>query len=484
MKTTKIYGFLSFIIGTLFITSCINDGEFSTPNILVEVPSITVNSSIIAVKSALKQEFIGQDNLVYTFREGDSLFLEGYVVSSDATGNFYKKVILQDSPENPKAGIEIILNKTSLSETYDVGRKVAVFLDGLSVSYDDGELNIDPTNGIVGKYILGTLVGQQVDDIPSTEVAKHLFRSDSLATIIPTVINLAEINEAHVNTMIQMPAAQFLKKDLEKTFAGEANDEFDGFRNILECETERIIKLQTSTYSSFKSNVIPVGKGAAHFILSKDYTSEFIVAIVNSPADLDFTDSNRCDPIELDCGYAATEGANTLFYEDFENQSNSSLIAGNGWTNFIEEGTEAWEAYTSSGNNPSLGISARIGSFSSNDRKTISWLITPGINLSENTGVAIKFQTSNSYADDSDLTLLFSNDWDGTTSGVSAATWGHVSKAYITQNTDSFSNWFDSGLVDLSCGNGTTYFAFKYTGSGNASEDGTFELDNIQISSN
>ena len=39
-----------------------------------------------------------------------------------------KKLIVQDKAENPTAGIEIILNKTSLSETYDIGRKIYVCL--------------------------------------------------------------------------------------------------------------------------------------------------------------------------------------------------------------------------------------------------------------------------------------------------------------------------------------------------------------------
>jgi hypothetical protein len=162
----------------------------------------------------------------------------------------------------------------------------------------------------------------------------------------------------------------------------------------------------------------------------------------------------------------------------------SSFISGNGWTHFIAAGSEGWEAYTATGSNPSQGVSARIGAYNSNDNSSVSWLITPEIDLNNNTGVTLQFQTSNSYADDSSLALLFSNDWDGTTSGIDAATWGIVSRAYITQNTDAFSNWYDSGLVDLSCGEGSTYFAFRYTGSGNANEDGTYELDNIIISAN
>ena len=484
MKTTKMHSIVCYLISFFAMVSCIEDGAFSIPDSIVVEPNIVANSSISAVKAALKQEFITNNNLTYTFREGDELYLEGYVISSDAAGNFYKKLVLQDLPENPTAGIEILLNKTSLSETYDLGRKIYLLLDGLSVAYDDGAFDADPTNTTAGKYILGSLDGQRVSNIPSTVVEQHLVRSGTVTEIVPQIIALSTITEAHISTQIQLSTTQFIKADLGKTFAGEANDQFDGFRKLIECESDKIIKLQTSTFASFKSNVVPTGKGTATLVLSKDYTSAFLVGIANTPANLVFTNPERCDPIVLDCGLAASEGTTVLFFEDFENQLSSSFISGNGWTHFIAAGSEGWEAYTATGSNPSQGVSARVGAYNSNDNSTVSWLITPKIDLNNNTGITLQFQTSNSYADDSSLALLFSNDWDGTTSGIDTATWGDVPRAYITQNTDAFSNWYDSGLVDLSCGEGSTYFAFRYTGSGNTNEDGTYELDNIIISAN
>ena len=49
-------------------------------------------------------------------------------------------------------------------------------LDGLSVSYDDGEnsYNTSPMNGVAGKYVLGILDGDRVDDIPSTSITQML----------------------------------------------------------------------------------------------------------------------------------------------------------------------------------------------------------------------------------------------------------------------------------------------------------------------
>ena len=37
------------------------------------------------------------------------------------------------------------------------------------------------------------------------------------------------------------------------------------------------------------------------------------------------------------------------------------------------------------------------------------------------------------------------------------------------------------GIVDLSCESGTIYIAFKYTGSGQSTFDGVYELDDISI---
>ena len=109
----------------------------------------------------------------------------------------------------------------------------------------------------------------------------------------------------------------------------------------------------------------------------------------------------------------------------------------------------------------------------------------PAIDLNANTGVTMSFQTSNSFSDSSEMELLFSTDWDGTAAGILSANWGIVTAAYITQDSDFFASWFDSGIVDLSCGTGSNvYFAFRYIGSGDSDFDGTYELDNIKIRSN
>ena len=96
-------------------------------------------------------------------------------------------------------------------------------------------------------------------------------------------------------------------------------------------------------------------------------------------------------------------------------------------------------------------------------------------------GDTLRFTPSPRFADSSFMEVLYSLDWDGTEETITSATWGVLSAAYVVKDTDSFAEWFSSGIVDLSCESGTIYIAFKYTGSGQSSFDGVYELDDISI---
>ena len=79
------------------------------------------------------------------------------------------------------------------------------------------------------------------------------------------------------------------------------------------------------------------------------------------------------------------------------------------------------------------------------------------------------------------MEVLNSLDWDGIEANITSATWGVLSAAYVVKDSDSFAPWFSSGNVDLSCVSGTIYIAFKYTGSGQGTFDGIYELDEISV---
>ena len=475
MKINKIITFLSLFILLAFITSCVNDDDFNLPNINIVDPNITPNMTFANVLSRYEQAVTGGDAIA-TFDDTQDLYIEGYVISSDKSGNFFEELIIQNKTDgssdaaDPRLGFLIEINVRGLSDTFEVGRKVYVKMNGLAVGLSHGV------------FVIGKPSGNTIAQLEGFEYKDFVIRDPQVASLTPKVVAMQDLIEQDENTLIQFDDVQINRNELGLTFAGEASDSFDGFRTLEGCPNNSpTISLQTSTFADFKSQQLPQNRGSIQGILSRDFADNFNVFVINSTSDIHFDNTDRCDPVELDCGLASSVGSGVLFSDDFETQSTNSLISGNGWTNYIEAGTEGWEAFSSSGANASLGVSARIGSFRSGDASSVGWLITPAIDFDAQGGETLTFKTSNSFADGSELELLFSTDWDGTEANITSATWGIIPAAYIVQDTDLFSAWFDSGIVDLSCATGTMYIAFKYTGSGDRATDGTYELDDINI---
>lgn len=477
MRTLKNLHIIILLTGLFAIHSCVQNDEFDIP-VNQDVTFVPNEGDIVSDIGAVIGEF-NQQGGIFDFESlpgGGSRYISGYVVSSDKGGNFFEELVLQDKAENPTSGIVVQIDVNPLYTLYEFGRKVFIKLDGLSVAEDNGVIQIGFRNGT------------DLEKIPSALRNEHIIRDAEVATIVPLEVSVSEFSEDKENLFIRLTDVQFIREevlgDRPLTFASETTDQFDGERTLESCADNSKVILSTSTFSDFKSLPLPINRGTIDGILTRDFFDSFYTLVLNSPEDIDFSNTERCDPIILDCGLASAEGTNSLFEDDFETQSTNSLISGNGWTNIIQEGTEGWEAYSAGGSNASLGISARVGSFRSGDARTVSWLITPQINLDAQDGETLTFQTSNSFSDGSELELLFSSDWDGNPANIGNATWGILPAAYITQDSDSFASWFSSGIVDLSCATGSIYIAWRYTGSGDADFDGTYELDEIRIRSN
>ena len=461
-------------IVTLFF-SCVNDDDYSIP-IPDDAENIVIPTNQLTTFKAVYERYeqaVNNGNLIAVINE--DLYIEGYVISSDLAGNFFEELIIQNkiddsNPDHdPRLGLKLEINVGNLSDIYEFGRKVYVKLKGVTIGESHGVLSI------------GRGEDSKIEQIQDYEYRNIVLRTPEVATMAPKMSSLINLTEADENTLIQLDNMQVNRFDLGLTYAGESIDEFDGLRVLENCNSGISIILQTSTFSDFKSLPVPQNKGSIRGVLSRDFRDHFNVFIVNSSSDVVFDSNERCDPMELDCGLAPSFGTMNLFYEDFESQKNNKLIAGNGWTNYIEAGSEGWEAYSSTSTNASLGRSARFKSASSGDDSNVGWLITPAINLDTQEGETLRFKTSNSLADSSYLEVLYSLDWDGTEANVTSATWGVLSAAYVVKDTDSFVPWFNSGTVDLSCVNGTVHIAFKYTGSGQETFDGVYELDDIRV---
>ncbi|MBZ0327678.1 MAG: DUF5689 domain-containing protein [Altibacter sp.] len=479
MKTIHFSEIFITVLVVFSIFSCVADDAYDIPS--QDEMGIDINPahiiSIQTLRTLLLQEINTNGVEILSFEDtpDNDLYIEGFVISNDEAGNFFEELILQNDSIQPNAGVKLLADVNPLFTTYEVGRRVFVKLNGLSVGYDSGVL------------ALGFRNRNNVSKIAESQLFHFLKRDSVVASIIPLELEIHELNAAHTNLYIRLADVQFHRSEVlgehPKTFAAEPLDVFDGERVLESCTESASVIFSTSTFADFKSLLLPSGRGTLDGILTYNFFGDELNVVVNDPTGIVFESNDRCDPQEISCGIVNATGNTVLFSEFFEAQTIGEAINGNGWTNYIEAGTETWEAFFDDGTNASLGISARMGSFGSGDDSSIGWLITPQLNFDIQEGETLTFKTSNSFSDASILEVVFSNDWDGNPEHIALSSWSQLSDAYVVHDDDFFGDWFPSGFVDLSCLSGTGYIAWRYTGSGDAANDGTYELDEIEIRS-
>ncbi|MEE9348806.1 MAG: DUF5689 domain-containing protein [Flavobacteriaceae bacterium] len=486
MKTIiKITLSILLVIGTF--TACVDDKDFDTPQVIQEDNDIST-SPFSAVKNALIQGYDEYDpsTLVYTFDVNSPVIIPAYVVSDDTSGNFYKKLVVQDASENPMGGLEITIDQGSLHTTYNVGRKIYIKMAGLSVTYLDGSQGgapgyineSEPGNGTPGVYKVGIKgEGFTINRIPSAAFENHIIRSSVTETMVPQIISPTDFNDDTMNTFVQIDGMQFEINELGKTFAGEAGDSFDAERVLLNCATEATFGLMTSTFSNFKSIGLPDQKGTVIGILAKNYREARSVVILNKYDDLNFTETDRCDPLILDCANGATGGSNVIFSQDFESITDESDLIGLGWTNVnTNAGSHIWIDRTYSGNRY-----MQMGAYNTNEDPLEAWLVTPAINLDSSTDEILTFDTNVGYYRGDALSVYASSDFTG---DVSTATWYLINGLNLpTGPSSGYGSFGSAGNVDLSCLSGDVHIAFKYLGA-DGGVTTTFQLDNIVVNGN
>ena len=384
MKIIKNYKLAAFFFTMTLIISCLKDDDYEVPNTDPVAPII--NGTVITINtlnSLLEQEQNTNGNDVLSFTESD-LFISGFVISNDKAGNTYEELVIQDLSVNPSRGVKVLINVSPLFTTFEFGRKVFVKLDGLSIGYNGGVLS------------LGFRDGNQVLAIAESLMDQTIIRATELSEIEPLSINISDFSAAKTNLYLRLNDIQFNRNDAlgenRKTFAAESEDEFNGERNLESCIEGFSVILSTSTFSDFKAIEVPQGRGYLDGILTYNYFGDTFNIVLNSPETIYFDSTDRCDPVEVDCGLAETIGSNVIFSELFDSQEDGESITGNGWINYTQEGSRDYEAYFSDGGNgnPSLGISASIGSYNSNDDSTIAWLIMPEIDFDAQDGETIQ----------------------------------------------------------------------------------------------
>lgn len=433
MRTKNIFKLLSIFVMVVAMVSCVDDGDYTIPNANdVKDPGLTATNTLQSIKSAYSGSLVDFSKI----NNGKEMIFEGYVVSSDESGNFYKTISIQDKAENPTAAIRISVDATDTYTFYEVGRKVYVKLVGLGMTENNGVLEI------------GKLQGTSVERIPSTDYKKHIIRSTEVATIVPRkVSSISQITDSHINMLIELDNMQSENKG--QTYAN-LNNTFSVNRTFKSCADNATIIMRNSGFADFRGQSIPEKKGKLVAVLSK-YRSDFQL-FIRDTKDVDFT-ANRCDP---------------LFEETFTTNNFDQ------WTIKDVKGAQAWHIVTFGNPAPS----AKISGFSSGAKENEDWLISKAIDLSKVSGATLTFDNVKRF-NGTDIEVFYSKNYNGGDPNDAANTWTKLNPTLDT-NTGSWTSWTASGDLDVSAAaGGNLFIAFKYVSS--TSSAATFEIDNVKV---
>jgi len=154
-KYNSIFKYIFIIFASLMITGCVHDDKYDEPGVGdFQCADLTATMTLAQVKAKFA------NNTTYVFPDDSQDIIEGYVSSTDETGNIYKTIYIQDKPENPTQGFTISVDMVSTYTQYPQGSKVYIKLAGLAV----------------GTY--GSVVQLGVKDPTSTATKSNDFGSD------------------------------------------------------------------------------------------------------------------------------------------------------------------------------------------------------------------------------------------------------------------------------------------------------------------
>lgn len=497
MKTIKLNKIVLLIFGLVVFNACVQDDEFDVPNTTITEPVLDLEViTIDNLISAFEQEFASfiddlgldpnnsfdvatiaalKEDYVISL-ENTNNYVSGYVISNDEGGNWFEEIILQNKASEATAGVRVMIDVNPLFTRYQFGQLMYVKLPALHFGNSNGVLTLG--------------VSEQLEKIASPAEEDFLKRSPQIETIVPTEIMFSDIDESYENVFVKLNDVQFNRGialgENSQTFAGEANDEFDGERALESCtEPGSTIILSTSTFADFKSLSLPSGQGSLSGILTRNFFGDIFNIVINSPEDIDFGgEENRCDPGELligtptDCDDNLTVGATTIFSDDFESYTSLEELVAAGWVLINTSGG----SYTWGVDDFSNNTYAIANAFNTDQNDIETWLISPAMNLDNTAEDVLNFDVQSNFDGGEVLDVYVSTDF---VDSSSDSNWSLLSDVDVpTGPSSGFGSFEAAGPIDTSCITGDSVrFGFRYFGSDNGITT-RYHLDNVEVTGN
>ncbi|MCU4176942.1 DUF5689 domain-containing protein [Carboxylicivirga sp. N1Y90] len=289
--------FLLLVAG-LLIFSCSDDAEAPKEP---EAPGVT--NTIAEIKA------LATGDVAVEITEEKSF--DGVVISNQGeSGNFYKAIYVQDET----GAIKISCDKGEY-ETYTIGQKVIVHLQGLFVANNNNT------------YLLGSAADPdyKVALIADADVAATVEKVDGGVAIEPTTVTIDNISADMVGSLIKLEEVQVLTEDLQKGITSGL---------MLSDKSLNRIKLYVSSYADgLKEIETPQLSGSIAAILYQDYDGNYSLTLrLESEivmADARFDDGTTAPEAAagVNEGTYTGDAASDLFFSEYiEGGSNNKYL--------------------------------------------------------------------------------------------------------------------------------------------------------------
>ena len=266
MKTHNILilgaGILAMATG---LWSC--QADMDTPELVVPQATIKANTTILELKEAYQGRtvLLGDKDA-----DGTHYIIHGRVVSSDATGNIYKSLVIQDET----AALTFSINQGSMYTEYRLGQEVVVDMTGLYLGYYRGLQQVgspgDPYDGAPQLGFMAYDYWQQHAQkngmpVPDTEMVS----SDPATWPSETPYCIVERIPISQGNLTLMQSQLVELRDVH--FVGGGKLTYAPYQETvsryLKNEAGDSIAVRMSGYSNFYNQTLPTGTGSVRGIL-------------------------------------------------------------------------------------------------------------------------------------------------------------------------------------------------------------------------
>lgn len=450
------------------LSSCINDDDYSVPTLSCTETSLVKNLEPQAVPAA---------SVVAPYSGPAGGIIEAYVVSSDLGGNFFKSISLQTL--DGSFGFSIPVDITTVFTKFEPGRKVLIKLDGTYTDIKFGSMRI------------GALYQGEVGRLSATQYETILNRSCTVVSEEDLVQNLTiaqTLNNARINTLIELQNVQFKDESVNKTYY-DANNQIGGATNhILVDQNGGQIIFRTSSFASYAGSIVPGKSGTVRGVLTKfnnDYQfvarTEDDIKLINPRIGEEPTNPGQPGGSEFALG-----GTETAFLGAFTENFESYAVNATTFPKYVNDhitGDRYWQLkqfpantgnkyieMTSFSGNTNPGIAAKTYFFVPADFTAANtFSFSKEIRYMQGAALKVYYVTSANYTARGAINV---NNFVDITSSFTGLTYPATGQS---QN-----NFTTAGTYTIPASlTGTGFFVFEYTGS--ATVTTTIQLDDIVI---